>query len=262
MKYLTSIILAAFLFVSACQAQDGKPSKKSKKDNPPDYTEMIAKMEEQHRKDSETIQKLNKRLGDAKSIDADLSYLLLGSANRLRNTSFSQIDSTELKKINAMFKKYDYLDGNVKKAAADMSALYTDYNLYNTCFATVNSKYDEQKVEPLVPQLKSLKERVKTSEIDTLYEQLSSYRYGVKAFKEIINAIEGDAAIKNTANPKGRFPLVEVVLKDMEDNFGAVSAVRATPWLNVQYNKYLADLKTMSSVDSDARNVIVSIPAN
>lgn len=190
-----------------------------------------------------------------------LDFFAVTVEERWKDKSFSQVDIAALRADVLECKDYASEDSRIAAAETRLSRLLRQAETYARCKKAVEEPYDKSIISQLQPLAVNLvKDAVgetEQKEMQALTLQLKVYGTKVRVFKGLIERV--DKKVAEWDDHRSAWPMVSILLQDVEKEDGTISSIRSIPWLSQQYDAYLAALKKNCKGKNPARETIMGI---
>lgn len=234
-----------------------------------DLTDRIAELEKQlELKDREidneqTINKtLQEELDNLSQFKKEYLVMLAKNVDTdWMNKKLSEINLVELDYAIKNYSQYSSEDPRLNDAVKKLRTLRHNTEVYNQVVEALNSQYNAAKVSALQKEINivsnSLTNPKQADEVDEVSFQLFDYPGAVKAFKDIIAAVDKETNAEDT--PAAAFAMADDLLQNDADIQRKLKQVNSIPWLKEQYQRYYASLKKDAKGPNATRSLILSL---
>lgn len=243
--------------LNKCQ-KDAQSNLQQQRDS---YQQQISLLQQQQTEDSELIADLKRQVSELSGFRKIWLNQLAESVNaKWLEKPYSQISIPDLEVELKQYEEFAPSDKRIADAYNDLKLLLKDCALYSRGVQIINSPYDKDSINSILPSLKNLcgktKDSARTKELSLLYWLLDNYGVTVEIFQDVIKSI--DKQIDGQSSKKAALALVKATL-DMQEKDQNISAIKKIPWLAEQYKEYYEDLQKDCLIKSDVHDRIMKI---
>lgn len=208
--------------------------------------EELDKLATLHENDTRQIEELQNELEELEEFKGMYLAQMASSVNeKWLSKPYTELDMTDLEREYKQYEKYANVDRNVAEARDKLKPVLANCQLYNKAKDAVNNKYDANKVNALIKPMQALRDKekdVKNKEnLKTVFRQLYSYDATIPIFQDVITAV--NKSLVGQEQPKAAFMLAKATIEKMENEDGAITAIKDIPWLAKQFNIYYKALQ-------------------
>ena len=208
-------------------------------------------LRKQHQQDSVTIGELTATIEDLSHelrqyVDIRNRWFdqLIADARLWDNYPYSSIDLQALEEAMSPYRQYASQNEGIKDALERMEQLRSDSQLYKDAELATEAAYDRAKVNNLISSLQDVMDREnqpqRQKELSSLKNKLEEYNSAVTCTQDLIKSIEKQYTPGDVHTVKYS---VQDILDKEERTYGTITLMKAYPWLEEQFNEYIAFIK-------------------